>query len=43
MKGKVDETKMGVASKLLVVTAADGYSYERPDGVSVAPMSALGP
>ena len=43
VKGKVDETKMGAASKLLVVTAADGYSYERPDGVAVAPMSALGP
>ncbi|WP_419840370.1 ATP-binding protein [Candidatus Poriferisodalis sp.] len=41
--GKVDETKMGRATKLVVVTAADGYSYERPDGVSVVPLFALGP
>ena len=41
--GKVDEAKMGRAAKLVVVTAADGYSYERPDGVSVVPLSALGP
>ncbi|MDE0066231.1 MAG: DUF4143 domain-containing protein [Acidimicrobiaceae bacterium] len=43
MHGKVDETKMGRAAKLVVVTAADGYSYERPDGVSVMPLFALGP
>ena len=40
---KVDEAKMGRAAKLVVVTAADGYSYERPDGVSVVPLFALGP
>ncbi len=40
---KVDETKMGLAAKLVVVTAADGFSYERPDGVSVVPLFALGP
>ena len=40
---KVDESKMGPAAKLVVVTAADGYSYERPDGVSVVPLFALGP
>ena len=43
VKRKVDEARMGDATKLLVVTASDGYSYERPDGVSVAPISALGP
>ncbi len=29
-------------SKLLVVTAK-GYAYEHPDGVTVAPVGALGP
>lgn len=43
VKRKVDESKMGPASKLVVITAADGYSYERPDGVSVVPLFALGP
>ncbi|MCY4134172.1 MAG: AAA family ATPase, partial [bacterium] len=43
VKRKVDESKMGPAAKLVVVTAADGYSYERPDGVSVVPLFALGP
>lgn len=40
---KVDDSKMGLAAKLVVITAADGYSYERPDGVSVVPLFALGP
>ena len=40
---KVDTAKMGMAAKLVVVTAADGYSYERPDGVAVVPLFALGP
>ena len=38
----VDAKRMGAPAKLLVVTAS-GYGYERPDGVSVVPMSALGP
>lgn len=42
-RGKIDESKMGQAAKLVVVTAADGYSYERRDGVSVVPLFALGP
>ena len=29
-------------TKLLVVTAG-GFGYERPDGVAVAPVTALGP
>lgn len=41
--GKVDKAKMGQAAKLIVITAADSYSYERPDGVTVAPLFALGP
>ena len=40
---RVDEARMGRAAKLVVITAADGYAYERPDGVSVVPLFALGP
>ena len=40
---KVDESRMGPPAKLVVVTAADGYAYDRPDGVSVVPLFALGP
>ena len=43
VRGKIDESRMGRAAKLVVVTAADGYAYERPDGVSVVPLFALGP
>ena len=42
-RGKIDEARMGRAAKLVVITAADGYAYERPDGVSVVPLFALGP
>ncbi len=46
MHTKVDHTKMGKAKKLVVITIAtiaDGYAYERPDGVSVVPLFTLGP
>ena len=43
VRRKIDEAKMGRAAKLVVITAADGYAYERPDGVAVAPLFALGP
>ncbi|MCY4371579.1 MAG: DUF4143 domain-containing protein [bacterium] len=43
VRRKIDEAKMGRAAKLVVITAADGYAYERPDGVSVVPLFALGP
>ena len=43
VRRKVDESRMGRAAKLVVITAADGYAYERPDGVSVVPLFALGP
>lgn len=39
---KINESKMGQAAKLVVVTA-DGYAYERPDGVSVVHLFTLGP
>ena len=42
LKDRVDTAKMGAPSKLLVITAT-GYAYERPDGVTVAPVGALGP
>ena len=42
LKDRVDTAKMGAPSKMLIVTAA-GYAYERPDGVAVAPVGALGP
>ncbi len=43
VRGKIDEARMGRAVKLVVITAADGYAYERPDGVSVVPLFTLGP
>ena len=43
VRRKINESKMGPAAKLVVITAADGYAYERPDGISVIPFFALGP
>ena len=40
---KIDETRMGKPAALIVVTAMDGYAYQRSDGVSVVPLSSLGP
>ena len=34
---------MGRPAALAVITAADGYAYQRGDGVSVVPLSSLGP
>ena len=42
LAAKVDTTRTGPPSKLVVITAS-GYSYERPDGVSVASITTLGP
>ena len=42
LAAKVDTARAGPPTKLVVLTAS-GYSYERPDGVSVASISALGP
>lgn len=38
----VDTAKSGPLAALLVITPA-GYAYTRPDGVAVAPITALGP
>lgn len=43
VRAKINEKKMGRAAKLVVITVADGYAYERPDGVSVVPLFTLGP
>ena len=40
---KIDETRMGEAAALVVITAADGYAYRRSDGISVVPLFTLGP
>ena len=39
---KVDVDRMGKPSNLLVVTSA-GYAYQREDGVTVVPITSLGP
>lgn len=39
---KVDTSRLGEPSKLLVITAT-GYGYDREDGVSVVPITALAP
>ena len=39
---QIDASRVGEPVKKLVITAA-GYGYERPDGVSVLPVTALGP
>ena len=42
LRASVDTSRIGPAAKLLVITAS-GYGYERPDGVAVAPITALAP
>ncbi len=42
LKNRIDVDRMGEPANLLVVTAT-GYAYRRPDGVTVAPIGALGP
>lgn len=42
LRDKVDATHSGEPSKLLIITAA-GYGYDRPDGTTVVPITALGP
>ena len=40
---KIDPTRMGEPAALVVITAADGYAYQRSDSVSVVPIFTLGP
>ena len=42
VEAAVDTSLIGPPAKLLVITST-GYGYERPDGVSVAPVTALAP
>lgn len=42
LRDRVDTSKVGVPAKLAVITGT-GYGYERPDGVSVVPVTSLGP
>jgi len=41
LRAKVDDSRMPAPSKLLIITAA-GYGYDRPDGTTVLPLTALG-
>lgn len=43
LRDKVDTTTVGEPAKLVVITAVGGYCYDRPDGVAVVPITALGP
>ena len=43
LRARVDAAAVGEPTKLVVVTAVGGYCYERPDGVAVVPIAALGP
>ena len=42
LRAKAVADRIEPPSKLLVVTAT-GYGYDRPDGVAVAPITAIGP
>lgn len=42
LRDKVDADRTGEPSKLLIIIAA-GYGYDRPDGTTVVPLTALGP
>ena len=42
LRSRVDTNRMGEPSALVVITAT-GYGYDRPDGTTVLPITALGP
>ena len=39
---QIDVARVGEPAKMLVITAS-GFGYERPDGVTVLPVTAIGP
>ena len=41
LRDKVDDSRLPPPSKLLIITAT-GYAYDRPDGTTVLPITALG-
>ena len=43
LRSRVDTAAVGEPAKLIVITAVGGYGYDRPDGVAVVPITALGP
>ena len=43
LRSRVDTNAAGEPAKLIVITAVGGYGYDRPDGVAVVPITALGP
>ena len=42
LRDRIDTTRIGEPAALVVITGT-GYGYTRPDGVAVAPVTALGP
>ena len=42
LRSKVDPDRSGPPSRLVIITAS-GYGFEHPDGVSIIPITALGP
>lgn len=42
LRDKVDTDRIGTPAKLAVITAT-GYAYDRPDGITVLPVTSLGP
>ena len=42
MRERINDRRIGEPSRLLVITAV-GYAYDRPDGVSVVPITDLAP
>ena len=42
LRDKVDTHRTGTPAKLAVITAT-GYAYDRPDGITILPITALGP
>ena len=42
LRDKVDTDRAGAPAKLAVITAT-GYAYDRPDGITVLPITSLGP
>ena len=43
LRSRIDTSIAGEPTKLIVITAVGGYCYDRPDGVAVVPITALGP
>ena len=43
LRSRVDTAAVGEPAKLIVITAVGNYCYDRPDGVAVVPITALGP